>query len=396
MDTDCVQVKFPEYIKQMFRRIRSILSLQVYELPELTSIATNPRLNDDAKFVLLRKIFDEFNNRYGVNVSIYEFCRFRNVRIPRQFADIPGYNPQMHTEDILSMMLDERIHTLEEMAKVATYEDEKIFIQKNPTKTKSSRKYWTFNNTKELRNYKLYTENYHIDQELMEEEEKDEEEDEDFEIINEAEHKLEEEEIEKDEEKTPTEIIRIQTRQHKYSYRKRKRKINSKFENTIRELNKLNEEEEEENEEEELEIKSKYKKVENLFEDRYWNTIVDLNIVNNKWINVFYRSCKYDKIPDIRIDALIGEVTAEDEAHFINGIFILGKIRNMICSRNSIVDIKELCDQEIPEPDILIESKYWKLLRFKTKLENEPLKLRFQLEVSNWMELKYQKLDMEF
>ena len=397
MDTNCVQVRFPEYIKQMFRRIKSILSLQVYELPEMTSIASNPRLSDDGKFVLLRMILDEFKSRYGVNVSIYEFCRFRNVRIPNHFIDFSDVSPTIH-QDIMSRMLNERIHSLEEMAKVSTKEEDRVFIQKKPSKTKMSREYWKFRSTKELREYKT-AENLVVENESIEEEEdKDnDEEDEDFEIINKANNSKEEKETEKEETDITKEIINIQVLQKKYKYnknKKKKRKVNEKFQNLIKELSDLEEEENEDDED--TIIKSKYKKVENLFEDRYWNTIVDLNINRQNWINVFYRSCKYKKIPDIRIDALIGEVTASDKYYFKNGKYYIGKIRNVICSEGCTIDLDLLCNQDFPEPDILIESKYWKLLRYKTKLENEPLKPIFKLTNGKWMKLKYQKLDMEF
>ena len=43
--------------------------------------------------------------------------------------------------------------------------------------------------------------------------------------------------------------------------------------------------------------------------------------------------------------------------------------RNLIIQKDNIIDLDKICDEELPEPDILIETKYWKLLKYKVKYE---------------------------
>ena len=121
----CEQVRYPEQIRSMFRRIKS----QVYELPELIEIARNPNWNDNQKFVLLKRIMEDFQNRYGINTSIYEFCRYKNVPIPKEFvedqADTTTHMP------ILERMLKERLRNLDELLTISR--NEKEFPEKNPT-----------------------------------------------------------------------------------------------------------------------------------------------------------------------------------------------------------------------------------------------------------------------
>ena len=82
----------------------------VYYLPEINEIAQDQNISDVNKFILLKKIMEEFKNRYGVNSSIYEFCRFRNVPIPEQFAE-DQLDPLCHMP-ILQRMLLERVRKL--------------------------------------------------------------------------------------------------------------------------------------------------------------------------------------------------------------------------------------------------------------------------------------------
>jgi hypothetical protein len=52
-------------------------------MPELIESNRNPNWKDNQKFVLLRRIKEDFQNRYGINTSVYEYCRFKNVPIPK-------------------------------------------------------------------------------------------------------------------------------------------------------------------------------------------------------------------------------------------------------------------------------------------------------------------------
>lgn len=159
---------------------------------------------------------EEFQNRYGINTSIYELCRFRNIKILEKFKE-DDFNPLAHLP-ILYRMLVERVKSLEEFANASR--NGRAFPKTRPKREKESRGYWTFKNTKELRNYKLNTDYYKISTLNESEEEENEEEDEEGEIVNEI----------KEEESDENEILHIKTKDKtiRYKYDKIKRKHKKK------------------------------------------------------------------------------------------------------------------------------------------------------------------------
>ena len=83
---------------------------------------------------------ENFQNRYGINTSIYELCRYKNAKIWEKFIE----DKLNLTENIpnLERMLQERVRKLDDYYKISR--NEKVFPE---VLTRTS--YWSFQENKQ-------------------------------------------------------------------------------------------------------------------------------------------------------------------------------------------------------------------------------------------------------
>jgi hypothetical protein len=176
---------------------------------------------------------EDFQNRYGISTSIYEYCRYKNVPIPKEMNE-DQVEATTHMP-ILERMLNERLRNLNEILTISR--NEKTFPEKNPNLRKVT-SYWEFSDDKQLRDFRM---NQHCrkPQSDFEEEDEDENELDEINIYNEEGELIDKEEvpIEKEEERKKE---------------KKKNRTIRIYEKAKDKENKENDEEEDEDEEEEM------------------------------------------------------------------------------------------------------------------------------------------------
>ena len=82
---------------------------------------------------------EEFQNRYGINTLIYEFCRYKNLKIPEKFFE-DKLDPLFHMP-ILEQMLQKLVRKLEDYYTISRNEKAFPEILSNSNLSVS---YWTF------------------------------------------------------------------------------------------------------------------------------------------------------------------------------------------------------------------------------------------------------------
>lgn len=61
---------------------------------------------------MIKRIMEEFKNRYDINIIIYEFCRCKNVRIPEKLVE-------ENLEQIIERMIKEKVRKLDDSCKAS-------------------------------------------------------------------------------------------------------------------------------------------------------------------------------------------------------------------------------------------------------------------------------------
>jgi hypothetical protein len=98
---------------------------------------------------------------------------------------------------------------------------------------------------------------------------------------------------------------------------------------------------------------------------------------------------------DIQIDGVIGTFSRNKVNDYLNGRFYEGTVFNAIIADGNKINLDRICNS-MEEPDILIETKYWKILKFRVKEKPVELRPKLSWKPQEFMKMNFQKLDMDF